>query len=138
MMHLTAPRAALASLVPAFMAGVIAGNPLLGFYLTAIAAAGLIGAAFLAYLEAVDRTRPLELYELGAIALAALLMMLEVAIRFPRALSAGSEGFSTLVLLSGLLVVSAGGGRAAGPPRARPAPAQPHPAARADFSLGRT
>jgi len=107
MTHLTAPRAALASLVPAFMAGVIAGNPLLGFYLTAIAAAGLIGAAFLAYLEAVDRTRPLELYELGAIALAALLMMLEVAIRFPRALSAGSEGLSSLVLLSGLLVVSA-------------------------------
>src|SRR5262249_45585857 len=106
MTHLTAPRAALASLVPAFMAGVIAGNPLLGFYLTAIAAAGLIGAAFLAYLEAVDRTRPLELYELGAIALAALLMMLEVAIRFPRALSASSEGLSTLVLLSGLLVIS--------------------------------
>jgi hypothetical protein len=60
--------------------------PALGFYLTIVATAGLMGAGLIAYLAAVDLPTPGRMADVGACGLAGLLVVADAAIRFPAVL----------------------------------------------------
>ncbi len=63
-----------------------AAPPAIGFYLTIVACAGLMGAALAAYLAAVDESTPARLIDVAACTLAGLLVVVDAAIRFPAVL----------------------------------------------------
>jgi hypothetical protein len=84
MTHLTPTRAGVVSTALALLAS--AAPPALGFYLTIVATAGLMGAALGAYLAAVDLPGPARLLDLAACVLAGLLVVVDAAIRFPAVL----------------------------------------------------
>jgi hypothetical protein len=58
-------------------------SPVLGFYLTLVACAGLMGASLQAYLEVVDAPDPARVVELAACSVAGLLLVVDASIRFP-------------------------------------------------------
>ena len=106
MRHVTAPRAAALAALLALAAGALAPSALAAFYLTAVAAAGLIGAGFFAYLAAVERPLPGMLVALVCITVAAALVMVEAALEFPGTLAGGMpDGPGMLVL--GAVVLAA-------------------------------
>ena len=87
----------------------VASSTLVAFYLTAVAAAALIAAAMFAYVDAVDHLSVVTGTVLALTSLAAALVMLDAAVSFPGALSAGSPGgpgvLSTLALLLTVLAL---------------------------------
>lgn len=104
----SSPRAAVAGALLAVAAGLIAPNNLLAFYLTALAAAVLMFAAFLAYLaaaEQLDRRTGLAVSTTG---LAAALVMADAAVRFPALLDPRAPGGAGVLAMLALLVVLAG------------------------------
>src|SRR5436190_5830048 len=71
---------------------VVAGSlpPAAAVYLTTLSVAALMGAAFLAYLVAVDDPRPVRLCEAGGCAGAGALLMAGLAVRVPGVVSASA------------------------------------------------
>jgi hypothetical protein len=104
----TAPRAALAGALLAASASVLAPNNLIAFYITALAAAMLLFAAFLAYLDAAESLDTRSGLALGGNALAGVLVMADAAIRFPAVLDPRPPGGASGLALFALLVVLAG------------------------------
>src|SRR6184192_4146241 len=79
----SAPRTAIAGALLAVAAGLIAPNNLIAFYLTALAAALLLFAAFLAYLDAPEQLDARSGLAVATAGLSAALVMADAAIRFP-------------------------------------------------------
>jgi hypothetical protein len=107
MPNLTAPRASVAAALLAVFAGTLAPNPLIAFYLTAVALAGLLGASFLAYLEVIDQPSRSNLALLVACCAASLLVMVDATVRFPTVIAGTSSG-TGILSLAALAVVAAG------------------------------
>lgn len=63
-----------------------AAPPAIGFYLTIVACAGVMGAALTAYLAVVDGSTPARVIDMAACTLAGLLVVVDAAIRFPAVL----------------------------------------------------
>jgi hypothetical protein len=108
MSHLTAPRAALVAAVLAVLAPIVATNALIAFYLTCVALAGVMGATFLAYLGVVDRPCARSVLDLVVCAGAMLLIMLDVAVRFPTVLDGTAPAIAGSLALLALLVALVG------------------------------
>ena len=79
---------ALAGVLTAVVAGAL--SPVAALYLTTLSVAALMGAAFLAYLVAVDDPRPARLYEAALCAVAGALLLADVAMRVPGVASASA------------------------------------------------
>jgi hypothetical protein len=88
---------------------VVAGTlpPAAAVYLTMLSVAALMGAAFLAYLVAVDDPRPARLYEAAVCALAGALLLGDLAVRVPGVFSATAPGGASKLALVALLLVVA-------------------------------
>ena len=88
---------------------VIAGTlpPAAAVYLTTLSVAALMGAAFLAYLVAVDDPRPARLYEAAVCAVAGALLMGDLAVRVPGVVSAAAPaGAAKLAFVALALVIA--------------------------------
>ena len=100
----SAPRTAIAGALLAVAAGLIAPNNLIAFYLTALAAALLLFAAFLAYLEAAEQLDARSGLAVATAGLSAALVMADAALRFPSILDprppSGAGALSVLALVS--------------------------------------
>jgi len=104
----SAPRTATVGALLAVAAGLIAPNNLIAFYLTALAAALLLFAAFLAYLDAAERLDARSGLAVATAGLGAALVMADAAIRFPAVLDPRApQGASALAVVA-LLVVMTG------------------------------
>lgn len=79
---------------------------LIGFYVSLIAVAVLLGAAFAAYLAVVDDPREWAVFELGACTVAALLTLAGTSLRFP-AVVAGDTPSAAVKLAWVALAVAA-------------------------------
>jgi hypothetical protein len=103
--HLTPARAATA----AALAGAAAGTAptLLGFYVSVVAVAVLLGAAFAAYLAVVDDPCEWAVFELGACAVAALLALAGASLRFPAVVAGTTPWASTRLGWLALAVAAA-------------------------------
>jgi hypothetical protein len=109
MMTTTTPaRAALAGALLAAGGGLLAPNNLLAFYLTALAAAVLLFAAFLSYLDAAELLDTRSGLSLAGNGLAGVLVMADAAIRFPAVLDPNPPGGASRLALFALVVVLAG------------------------------
>jgi hypothetical protein len=96
---------ALGGVLTAAVAGAL--SPVAALYLTTLSVAALMGAAFLAYLVAVDDPRPVRLYETAVCAVAGALLLGDLAVRVPGAVSATApQGASKLALVALALVVA--------------------------------
>jgi hypothetical protein len=84
MTHLTPTRGAACAAAVAVLGA--AAPPALGFYLTIVACAGLMGAALSAYLAVVDESSAARLIDVAACTVAGLLVVVDAAIRFPAVL----------------------------------------------------
>jgi hypothetical protein len=88
---------------------ILAGSfpPAVAVYLTTLSVAALMGAAFLAYLAAVDDPRPARLYEAAVCAVAGALLLGDLAVRIPGVASASAPaGAARLALVALALVVA--------------------------------
>jgi hypothetical protein len=104
----TAPRAALAGAVLAVAAGELAPTNLLACYVTALAAAVLLFAAFLAYLDAAEHLDRRTGAAVSSAGLAAALVMADAALRFPAVLDPREPGGADLLAILALVSVVAG------------------------------
>jgi hypothetical protein len=104
---ITPARAALAGALLAAGGGILAPNNLVAFYLTALAAAGLLFAAFLSYLDAAERLNARSGLSLAGNGLAGLLVMADAAIRFPAVLDPSPPNGAGKLALFALVVVLA-------------------------------
>ncbi len=104
---LTAPRASVAAALLAVLAGSVGPNPLIAFYLTAVALAGLLGASFLAYLDVIDAPSGSALAVLVACCAASVLVMIDATIRFPTVI-AGTPAGTGVLSLAALGLVAGG------------------------------
>ena len=104
----TPARAALAGALLAAGGGLLAPNNLLAFYLTALAAAVLLFAAFLSYLDAAELLDAGTGFSLAGNGLAGVLVMADAAIRFPAVLDPSPPGGASRLALFALIVVLAG------------------------------
>jgi hypothetical protein len=108
MASISTPRAALAGALLAAAAGTLTPNNLLAFYLTALAAAVLLFAAFLAYIDAAARPDVPRTISVLAIGLAAALVIADAAVRFPEVLDPSTPDGAGLLPLFALGCVLAG------------------------------
>ena len=109
----SAPRTATVGALLAVAAGLIAPNNLIAFYLTALAAAVLLFAAFLAYLDAAEQLDARSGLAVATAGLGAALVMADAAIRFPAVLDPHApEGASALAVAALLVVIDRRGRRA--------------------------
>ncbi|HET7170383.1 MAG TPA: hypothetical protein VFI18_01995 [Gaiellales bacterium] len=76
-------------------------------YLTTLSVAALMGAAFLAYLVAVDDPRPARLYEAAVCAVAGALLLGDLAVRVPGVVSATAPAGATKIAFVALALVVA-------------------------------
>jgi hypothetical protein len=102
--HITPARVAACAALAAAVA--VTAPTLIGFYVSLVAVAVLLGAAFAAYLAVVDEPREWSMFELGACTVAALLTLAGTSLRFP-AVVAGSTP-SAAVRLAWLALAVAG------------------------------
>ncbi len=91
MRHLTPARASLAAVLLAALGSLLAPSPMVAFYLTAVAAAGLIASAFAAYLNGAEALDATSGTIVGLTSLAAALVMIDAAVAFPGALAADGD-----------------------------------------------
>jgi hypothetical protein len=85
MQYVTSTRIAV---VGAAIAVIAAGMPsVLGLYITLVAAAVLLGAGFMAYVDAVDRPSALAATDLIVCSVVTMLVLSDVAVRFPSVVS---------------------------------------------------
>lgn len=90
------------------LTAVVAGGlpPVAALYLTTLSVAALMGAAFLAYLVAVDDPRPARVYEAAVCAVAGALLLSDLAVRVPGVATASAPaGAGKLALVALALVV---------------------------------
>jgi hypothetical protein len=106
MAHLTSIRVAAAASLLAVVAGSAA--PLLGFYLTVVAAAVLLGSAFAAHLEVVDDTRLRTVVEAVICAVAGILVLLDASIRFPTILGTSTPASARTLAVAAFVLTTAG------------------------------
>lgn len=105
-MHLSKPlRLALVGAALAALSGRM--PPLLAFYLALVAAACLLGAAFLGHLRAVDEPGPATIVEAAACAAAGLLLVVTAAVRFPAIGMGEATGGGMLVRVAIAIVAAA-------------------------------
>jgi hypothetical protein len=104
----TPQRAGLAGALLAAAAGVVAPTNLLAFYMTALAAAVLLFAAFCAYLDAADRLDVRTGVAIASTGLAAALVLADAAIRFPAVLDPRAPGGAGALALVSLIIVLGG------------------------------
>ena len=96
---------ALGGVLTAVVAGTL--SPVAALYLTTLSVAALMGAAFLAYLVAVDDPRPARLFEAAVCAVAGALLLSDLAVRVPGVVSATAPaGAAKLALVALALVVA--------------------------------
>ena len=91
------------------LTAVVAGGltPVAALYLTTLSVAALLGAAFLAYLVAVDDPRPARVYEAAVCAVVGALLLGDLAVRAPGVVSASAPaGAGKLALVALALVVA--------------------------------
>jgi hypothetical protein len=100
--------AALAGALLAVVAGLIAPNNLVAFYLTALGAALLLFGAFLAYLEAAEQLDVRTGAVVASAGLAAGLVMADAALRFPAVLDPHAPSGAGALAVAALVVVIAG------------------------------
>jgi peptidoglycan/LPS O-acetylase OafA/YrhL len=105
---ISTPRAALAGALLAAAAGTLTPNNLLAFYLTALAAAVLLFAAFLAYIDAAARPDVPRTISVLAIGLGAALVIADAAVRFPTVLDPSAPSGAGVLPLAALGCVLAG------------------------------
>jgi hypothetical protein len=105
---ISTPRAALAGALLAAGAGTLMPNNLLAFYLTALAAAVLLFAAFLAYIDAASQPDVPRVVSVLAIGLAAALVIADAAVRFPAVFDPTAPDGAGLLPLVALGCVLAG------------------------------
>jgi hypothetical protein len=88
---------------------VVAGSlpPAGAVYLTTLSVAALMGAAFLAYLGAVDDPRPARVYEAAVCAVAGALLMGDLAVRVPGVVSATAPAGAAKLAFAALALVVA-------------------------------
>ena len=86
--------------------GAVTAPTLIGFYVSLIAVAVLLGAAFAAYLAVVDHPHEWAVFELAACTVAALLTLAGTSLRFP-AVVAGSTPAAAVKLAWLALAVAA-------------------------------
>jgi hypothetical protein len=104
--HLTPARiAALAAAAVAFAA---LAPALIGFYVTTVASAVILGAAFSAYLAVVDEPGEWAVFELGACVVAALLTLAGTSLRFPDVVAGTIPSASVKLAWLALAVAGAG------------------------------
>ena len=106
MTHVTPSRAAAGAAALAVLGSWL--SPALGFYLTLVACAGLMGASLHAYLGVVDAPEPARVVELAACSIAGLLLVVDASIRFPELLgpTAPSSAAKLAELAFGLTVAA--------------------------------
>ena len=104
----SAPRAALAGALLAATASLLAPTNLSAFYLTAVAAAVVLFAAFQSYLEAAETLDVRTALALAGNGLAGVLVMADAAIRSPTVLDPRAPGGASALALFALMVVLAG------------------------------
>ena len=122
MVHLTSIRVATAASLLAVLAGSAA--PLLGFYLTVVAAAVLLGSAFAAHLQVVDDTRSRTVVEAVICAVAGILVLLDASIRFPTILGTATPASARALAIAAFALTTAGLVLAAAASRVRPGSAR--------------
>jgi hypothetical protein len=83
---------------------------LIGFYLTIVAVAVMLGAAFAAYLAVVDEPGEWAVFELGTCAVAALLTLAGTSLRFPDVVAGAIPSASVKLAWLALAVAGAGAG----------------------------
>ncbi len=105
---LSAPRAALAGALLAATASLLAPTNLSAFYLTAVAAAVLLFAAFQSYLEVAEMLDVRTVLALAGNGLAGMLVMADAAIRSPAVLDPRAPDGASALALFALIVVMAG------------------------------
>ena len=104
----SAPRTATVGALLAVAAGLIAPNNLIAFYLTALATALLLFAAFLAYLDAAEQLDARNGLAVATAGLGAALVMADAAIRFPAVLDPSAPSGASALAVVALLVVMTG------------------------------
>ena len=104
----SAPRAALAGALLAATASLLAPTNLSAFYLTAVAAAVVLFAAFQSYLEAAETLDVRTALALAGNGLAGVLVMADAAIRSPTVLDPRAPGGASALARVALMVVLAG------------------------------
>jgi hypothetical protein len=87
-------------------AAAVTAPTLIGFYVSLVAVAVLLGAAFAAYLAVVDDPHEWAVFELGACAVAALLTLAGTSLRFPAVMAGDTP--SAAVKLAWLALAVAG------------------------------
>lgn len=100
--------AALGGAVIAIAAGSLAPTNLVAFYLTALAAAVLLFAAFMAYLDAAEELDVRRGAAVASTCIAAMLILVDAAIRFPAVLDPRAPGGVGAMPLIALIVVLGG------------------------------
>ncbi|HET6848449.1 MAG TPA: hypothetical protein VFH74_06300 [Gaiellales bacterium] len=104
----TPPRAALGGAMLAVAAGWLAPNNLFACYLTALAAAVLLFAAFMAYLDAAEHLDRRTGTAVCTMAIGAALVMADAALRFPSILDPRTPSGTGALSLLALVSVAAG------------------------------
>lgn len=104
MAHVTPIRVAAAGSLLAVLAGSAA--PLLGFYLTVVAAAVLLGSAFVANLQVVDDARARRVAEAAVCALGGILVLVDASIRFPTVLGTSTPDSARLLAVTSLALTA--------------------------------
>ncbi len=107
--HLTPAR--IAAIAAAAVVVAALASPLIGFYVTTVAVATMLGAAFAAYMAVVDEPGEWAVFELGTCGVAALLTLAGTTLRFPDVISATTP--SAAAKLAWLALAVAGTGAAA-------------------------
>lgn len=106
MRHITPSRIAVAG---ALLALVATGLPaMVGFYVSLMAAAALLGAGSTAYLRAVDEPSAMAATDLVVCALVAMLVLADVAVRFPDVFSSAVPTAARVLADAALVLALAG------------------------------
>jgi hypothetical protein len=106
MRHITPSRIALAGALLALLA---TGMPsAVGFYVSLMAAAILLGAGSMAYVQAVDEPSALAAVDLVACAIIAMLVLADVAVRFPAVFSSTVPTASRILAETATVLALAG------------------------------
>ena len=114
--HLTPVRVAAATALATVVVGL--APALIGLYVSTVAVAVMLGAAFAAYLAVVDEPREWAVFELAACAVAALLILAGTSLRLPIVLAGSAPGAA--VKLGWLALAVAGSAAVASLVRERP------------------
>ena len=106
--HITPAR--IAAVAAIAVAAAASAPALIGFYVTTVAVAVMLGAAFAAYLAVVDEPAEWAVFELGTCAVAALLTLAGTSLRFPAVVAGTTPSASVKLAWLALAVSGVGAG----------------------------